>query len=258
MGEDMFDGKISLSDWHQCAGGHQRCVFEHDLYPNILVKVLRIRGNSGERQSTRMLRFIDRFKRFGAYRTFRREVDEFIEQARKFTLSDTADLPIPGVLGFVQTEHGLGLVVEKITMANGQLAPTLRDLALAGRLTARHLAMIDELFERCRRLHIVLMDCNAGNFVVTDRRGFEELMCIDGTGEKSPLRIFALSRRANGFRLRQMREKLFLKLARTLNDPAALPNEGHVHTVLEPYLRPKRRLHAVEGVPDALNVSRAS
>lgn len=251
----MFDSKISLSGWHQCAVGHQRCIFEHDLYPNILIKVLRTRGKGGERQSKRMFHFFDRFKRFGAYRTFRREVDEFIEQARKFTLTDPADLPIPGVLGFVQTELGLGLVVEKITMANGQLAPTLRDLVLAGRLTARHLVMIDELFERCRRFHIVLMDCNAGNFVVTDRRGFEELMCIDGTGEKSLLRIFALSSRANDFRLRQMRETLRSKLARTLNNPAALPNEGHVHAALQPYLRPKRDFRAFEGVPHTSDVS---
>jgi hypothetical protein len=235
----MFDGKVSLSDWHQCAAGHQRRVFEHERYPNVLIKVLGSRGEGGTRQSTRMLRFLDRFKRFGAYRTFRREVDEFIEQARKFTLSDLTDFPIPRILGFVHTEHGLGLVVEKITKANGQLAPTLRGLALSGQLAERHLLMIDELFERFRRLHIVLMDCNAGNFVVTDRRGFEELICIDGTGEKSFLRIFALSHRANDFRLQQMRATLLAKLARILNDPAASGGEECVRATLQPYLRPR-------------------
>lgn len=232
----MLDGKISLSDWHLCAGGHQRSVFEHELYPNVLIKVLRSRSDGGERQSTRALRFLDRFKRFGAYRTFRREVDEYIEQGRKFTLADLPDLPIPRVFGFVHTERGLGLVVEKITKANGQLAPTLRDLALSGQFATRHLAMIDEFFERCRRLHIVLMDCNAGNFVVTDRRGYEELICVDGTGEKSFLRIFAFSRRANDFRLQQMRATLLTKLAKTLNESAAAAEEDVVRTALKAHL----------------------
>lgn len=252
----MLDGNISLSDWHLCAGGHQRSVFEHELYPNVLIKVLRSRSDGGERQSTRALRFLDRFKRFGAYRTFRREVDEFVEQARKFALSDLPDLPIPRILGFVQTEYGLGLVVEKITRAGGQLAPTLRDLALSGQLTAKHMVMIDELFERCRRLHIVLMDCNAGNFVVTDRRGYEELICVDGTGEKSFLRIFAFSRRANDFRLRQMRATLLTKLAKALNESATLGGQDGVRKALQAHLRSSGRIRALDGLPGVSSEAR--
>ncbi|WP_164923871.1 YrbL family protein [Sinorhizobium fredii] len=234
----MFDGKIELSDWDQCAAGHQRSIFAHQLYPNVLIKVLKpeSRGEGGTRRS-KTVRFLIRFKRFGAYRTFQREVDEFLEQARKFSLADDEELPIPRIFGFAYTDHGLGLVVEKITKGDGELAPTLGELAFSGRLTARHLRMIDELFERFCRLHIVMMDVNPGNFVVTDRRGFEEVMCVDGTGEKSFLRVFALSRRANNAKLGRMRAKLLTKLARILIHPAAVCGDESVRAALEPYQR---------------------
>ncbi|MCZ4094677.1 YrbL family protein [Sinorhizobium psoraleae] len=235
----MFDGKIELSDWHHCAAGHQRSIFAHPLYPNVLIKVLKpeSRGEGGTRRSKRRLRFLNRFKRFGAYRTFQREVDEFLEQARRFSLADRVELPIPRIFGFANTDYGLGLIVEKITMSNGEIAPTLRELALSGRLTATHLKMIDELFERFCRLHIVMMDVNPGNFVVTDRRGFEELICVDGTGEKSPLHIFAFSRRMNEARLRRMRAKLLTKLAGTLACSVAVSGDESVRAALGRYQR---------------------
>ncbi|OAP42492.1 hypothetical protein AU381_14975 [Sinorhizobium glycinis] len=230
----MFDDKIELSGWRQCAAGHQRSVFENRLHPNLLIKVLKpeSRGASGTRRSRRTFAFLHRFKRFGAYRTFRREVDEFLEQARKFSLADGIELPIPRIFGFAHTDHGLGLVVEKITRRDGELAPTLAQLAFSGQLTARHLMMIDEIFERFRRLHIVMMDVNPGNFVVTDRRGCDELICVDGTGEKSFLRIFAFSRRANDVKLQRMRSKLLIKLAGILEHPAALRGDKTVRAAL--------------------------
>ncbi|WP_245424315.1 YrbL family protein [Sinorhizobium sp. BJ1] len=239
----MFDGRIELAGWRQCAAGHQRSIFAHQLYPNVLIKVLKpeSRGEGGTRQSKRGLRFLNRFKRFGAYRTFQREVDEFLEQARKFSLADGVELPIPRIFGFAHTDYGLGLIVEKITKGNGELAPTLRELAFSGQLTARHLKMIDELFESFCRLHIVMMDVNPGNFVVTDRRGFEELVCVDGTGEKSFLRVFAFSRRANDAKLGRMRAKLLTKLAGILAHPAAVCREESVRAALAPYQRPADR-----------------
>ncbi|APG84518.1 YrbL family protein [Sinorhizobium americanum] len=237
----MFDDRIELSNWRECAAGHQRSIFENRLYPSVLIKVLKLgsREASGARISKRA--FLNRFKRFGAYRTFRREVDEFLEQARKFSLADGIELPIPKIFGFAQTEHGLGLVVEKITRRDGQLAPTLAQLAFSGQLTARHLTMVDEIFERFRRLHIVMMDVNPGNFVVTDRRGDDELICVDGTGEKSFLRIFALSRPANDIKLRRMRLKLLTKLARILEHPAAVPGDKSVYAALTRHSKPTGR-----------------
>ena len=245
----MFDDRIDLSEWHECAAGHQRSIFDNRLFSNVLIKVLKpeSRGASGTRQSKRTFAFLNRFKRFGAYRTFRREVDEFLEQARKCSPADGIELPIPRIFGFAHTEYGLGLVVEKITRGDGELAPTLAQLAFSGQLTAQHLTMIDELFERFRRLHIVMMDVNPGNFVVTDRRGHDELICVDGTGEKSFLRIFAFSRRANDVKLRRMRLKLLMKLARILEHPAALHGDKTVRAALAQHPRQPGRYMRLAG-----------
>jgi hypothetical protein len=215
---------VDLKTWQKSAVGHQREIYANPQDPSVLIKVIKSsgRGERGARKSSRRFQWLRRFRRFGAYMTFRREIDEYLEQARKLSAGEVFDLPIPRILGLTHTSSGLGLVVERIANRDGELSPTLRQLALSGRLTDNHLRLLDSFFDQCRESHIVLMDANANNFVITDRAGEEQLFCIDGTGEKHFFQIYAISRRLNALRLRVARKKLLVKIERARSKVTAL------------------------------------
>jgi hypothetical protein len=205
---------IDLATWTKCAEGSQREIYQNPRYPDVLVKVLRSRGDRGARRSSRRFARLRSARRFGAYMTFRREIDEYLEQARKVNGNEMFDLPIPRIYGLAHTEGGLGLVVERIGNRDGKLSPTLAQLIFADRLTENHLRLVDRFFERCRDSHLVLMDINPGNFVITDRSGVEEIFCIDGTGEKQFFHLYAGSRLLNRVKLHFARRKLLDKIMR--------------------------------------------
>ena len=149
--------------------------------------------------------------------TFRREFDEYLEQARRSLQWNSGELPIAKVFGLVHTSLGLGLVVEKIRDRNGQLAPTLLSLARAGKVTQAHYDLLAEFFEECRKRHIVLMDKTPGNFVVAPKvDGGEHIVCIDGTGDKSLFKLYSLSRYLNGLKLQRYHHKVLWKMAKAM------------------------------------------
>ncbi len=218
---------VDLSNWTKCAEGSQREIYQNAEEPEVLIKVVKswCRGDHGARKPTRRRHWFRRFRRFGAYMTFRREIDEYLEQARKVNGSEAFDLPIPRILGLAHTSSGLGLMVEKIANRDGKLSPTLAQLIAAGRLTDAHLELVDRFFERCRAAHLVLMDINPGNFVISDRNGREEIFCIDGTGEKQFFRVYAACRLLNGMKLHFARRKLLRKIERAQS--ATWQEHGH-------------------------------
>jgi hypothetical protein len=207
---------VDLSGWLKCAEGHQREIYQSPDDPDVLIKVIKAsgRGARGARMPKRKIYWFKRFRRFGAYMTFRREVEEYLEQARKLNGGEIFDLPIARIFGFVHTSNGLGLIVERIANRDGRLSPTLAQVIAAGRLTDAHLALIDRFFDRCRESHLVMMDVNPANFVITDRSGAEEIICIDGTGEKQFFRLYAGSRLLNAAKLYFSRKKLLCKMER--------------------------------------------
>ena len=206
---------VDLSVCRKCSEGSQREIYEHPDIPGVLIKVVKAskRGERGARLSRSFGR-LKRHRRFGAYMTYRREIEEYLEQARKVEADEMFDLPLARIFGLVHTSGGLGLAVEKIATASGTIAPTLCDLLVQGKFERRHLDLIEGFFETCRQNHIVLMDINPGNFVVTDRNGREEIVCIDGTGEKSCLKLYASSRALNALKLRAAHKKLLRKIDR--------------------------------------------
>jgi hypothetical protein len=211
----MLTDYIDLKCCRKCSEGSQREIYEHPSAPDVLIKVVKAtkRGERGVRLS-RSFGFLRKYRRFGAYMTYRREIEEYIEQARKLEAGEVFDLPVPKIFGLALTSSGLGLVVEKISTSSGGLAPTLAELVMRGQFQQWHVALIDHFFHVCRQNHIVLMDVNPANFVVADRDGRSAVVCVDGTGEKSCLKLYAMSRRLNTIKLRFARKKLMGKIHR--------------------------------------------
>ncbi|WP_158693446.1 YrbL family protein [Neorhizobium alkalisoli] len=216
----MFASSLDLADgWSKIAEGSARDVYASADYPDVLLKLVKPEciGVNGSRKTRHKLLFFRKYRRFGAYMTFRREFDEYLEQARKSAQWNSEDLPIAKVFGLVHTSLGLGLVVEKVRDRNGQLAPTLLSLARSGKLTQRHYDMLAEFFEECRKRHIVLMDKTPGNFVVAPKAdGGEHIVCIDGTGDKSLFKLYSASRYFNGLKLERYHRKVLWKMAKAM------------------------------------------
>lgn len=201
---------VDLDQWRLAGHGASRNLYENRLYPDILIKTVKPTAQTagGNRKVKSRLLFFKKWRRFGAYMVFRRELEEYLNLARKFA-GGRKELPIARIFGFVQTSQGLGMIVERIAARDGSLAPTLRRLIQERRFEQKHLDALNEFFREATRFHVVLMDCNLGNFVwcdVDEKR--PRIICVDGTGEKSPVGMYAMSNLLNRMKLQRYRARL--------------------------------------------------
>lgn len=201
---------VDLEKWRLAGHGASRNLFENTMYPDILIKTVKSSAQAagGNRKVKSKFLFFKKWRRFGAYMVFRRELEEYLNLARKFA-GEEKHLPIAKIFGFVQTSQGLGMIVERVAARDGSLAPTLRRLIQERRFEQKHLDGLEDFFREAARLHVVLMDCNLGNFVWSDiDEKRPRVICVDGTGEKSPVGLFAMSALLNRFKLRRYRARL--------------------------------------------------
>lgn len=211
----LLSEKIDLDTWRPLARGSSRIVYVHDDYPDVVLKVIREdkRGPDGARVLRSRRRSYRNLKRFGAYQSFSREFDEFLEQARRFDGADDVTLPIARILGFAHTTMGLGMLVERVRGPDGETAPTMRDVLAREGQAPWLLELLDQCFEEMRRRHIVMADCSLDNFVIaSDGEGRRRLVCIDGTGDKSAIHIYAVSRFMNALLLKRYRRRMQKKI----------------------------------------------
>lgn len=201
---------VDLEQWRLAGHGASRNLFENRMYPDILIKTVKPSAQTagGNRKVKSRIYFFKKWRRFGAYMVFRRELEEYLNLARKFA-GERKKLPIAKIFGFVQTSQGLGMIVERVASRDGSLAPTLRRIIQERRFEQKHLDALNEFFREATRFHIVLMDCNLGNFVWSDAQdGDPKVICVDGTGEKSPVGLYATSNLLNRIKLRRYQARL--------------------------------------------------
>lgn len=210
-----FLEKIDLSTWRPVARGASRIVYVHDDYPDAVLKVVREdkRGPGGSRVLRSKRKFYRHLKRFGAYQSFSREFDEFLEQARRIDGAEDVRLPIARIFGFVHTTKGLGMLAERVCGPDGDIAPTLRSVLASEGPAPWIFEMLDECFEEMRVHHIVIADCSLDNFVIaTDSEGRRRMVCVDGTGDKSAIHIYAVSPFLNALLLARYRKRMQQKI----------------------------------------------
>lgn len=215
----LFLRRVNLDQWKLVAQGASRAVFENRSYPDILIKTVKPTAQTvgGNRKIKHKYFFLRKWRRFGAYMSFRREVEEYLNLARRF-VGEQPDLPIAKIHGFIETSRGLGMVVEKVAARDGSLAPTLSRLILDGRFEQKHLDALNEFFREASRLHVILMDANLGNFVWAEHRGAKPLViCVDGTGEKTALKLYSMSNILNRWRLWRYKKRLHAEMRKRAN-----------------------------------------
>lgn len=190
---------VELRDEDIVGEGISQTVFQHPGDAGKLVKVLKVQHGDDPKvnfvRSARTMR-----ARYGYLRHWYREMEEYI--ACVYRIGGIPDF-VPMQYGLRQTSRGVGLVVEKITAADGGLAPTLHAYCARNGFGDREMRMLDALFEKLDRSNIGVNDLNARNVVLSPDG--ERLIVVDGVGE-GPLinlrRRFESLRKAKNMRLK--------------------------------------------------------
>lgn len=147
-----------LNDLTLLGKGGYKLVYQHPTDESKAIKVMnpnRINDN-GE------WAHLGRFKRGhaqGVYKQFRREVLQYLQLCKNHYKHNIFSFPIETPYGFVETDQGLGLVVEKIISPNGN-GITLHELCRTGEFNDTHAKALDEFFDACCDLHIVYGEVN--------------------------------------------------------------------------------------------------
>ncbi|MGN6327823.1 MAG: YrbL family protein [Rhodanobacter sp.] len=191
---------LQLSQATPITTGRHRHIYQHPDQPDQLIKVMRtdLPGKS----PTRGFRLTSRT---GPYRGYVREFKEYLASRH----ADPGPSPLAPVIGLVDTDLGLGLVVQKISGADGGLAPTLISLIRRDGLTPELQQALDTLLAALLRHDVIATDLHAYNIVYgSDGSSAPRLMMIDGFGEKNIIPHRSMSRSHNAARTRRKFERM--------------------------------------------------
>lgn len=200
---------LQLRGREPLARGLVRDVHAHPLRDDALVKVLR--ADAVERRMRGLRGWLRGLARARQYTVYRRELVEYLA----LRAQDAPVAPIARVFGLVETDLGLGQVVERLRGGDGALAPTLEALV------KRHGDVdwirdgVAGLFDAVLRHGVILSDMNVGNIVHgTGVDGIARFALIDGFGEKNALPLCSMSRAYRSHVTRRLRRRLELQVAR--------------------------------------------
>jgi len=186
----MTQEPLNLSHYQPVANGSSRWVYLHPHQAGFLIKVLknklpaqqvyglknRLKALKGRHKLTRHMREIEQYITVKSCRD-----DKFIHH-------------LPMMTALYDTDMGFGIVVEAITDADGQLAPTLTDIIKAGQMTMQRITLLELFFERLLKSDVVAGDVHGKNIVLeTQPEGTERFVLVDGLGDSTIVPTRALS-----------------------------------------------------------------
>lgn len=190
---------IDLTGARPIAAGGKRDIYLHPTDDSLVIKVI-----SDRRQAKQNAR--------GPWERLRkpRYEWEFIREIKtvyRASLLRQADekLPIIESSGLVQTTKGLGLTTQKITDANGGLAPKLSSFLDRDDFADVYLPRLNTFVRDIFRFRIIASDLNCNNIVYSPAE--TRFVAIDGFGSRTLIPIMVWSRAANARQLNAMLEK---------------------------------------------------
>jgi hypothetical protein len=203
---------IPVSQLQPIGFGSQRYAFVHPDNPDLIIKVPHanyILRRSGERGKW--------YKKWSKKRLRVRHFLVFLREIKEHFAVRAAGDSIPPymqtVVGFVETDIGMGVVTQAVRTADGELAPTLTSMLKQGRFDEAASRHLDEFFEWLLASPIVVGDLNPGNIVYGyDPAHGQVFVAIDGLGEKNLIPFNSMSSRMNRMaklrRIRRMRGRI--------------------------------------------------
>lgn len=170
----------------------RKYIFEHPHDERLLIKVVR---KEGTYRKWGLRKYYKRWRRGSVYFDFIRVLKEYI----LIRASSEGHVPsIPRVFGLIDTDLGLGLVVEKISAPDGRLAPSLIAIVREGGLTADIRERLDALMHELIQHNVVINDLGLTNLVYADDGiGKGRFVLIDGFGDRTYIPIYSMSKILN-------------------------------------------------------------
>lgn len=190
------------------ARGHTRLVYEHPSDRDLLIKVFRpevIDERWGSGQPWYKAR-----RRFRQYVLYMREISEFV--AAYAAHGSSPDF-LQEVTGLVDTDLGLGLVLKAVRGKDGELAPTIMDMLLAGVFDDEAEKALEDFIRKMFGSDVIVADLHEGNLVYAwEKEKGHRFVMIDGLGQSNiiPFKsIFpSLNRRAKIRYLERLRRRM--------------------------------------------------
>lgn len=205
--------RLALKHLDPLARGSARLVFEHPGKPDLLVKVLRpklLESRYGEGAA-----WFRRRRRYDPYVLFLREIREYVAGHA----SHGHSLRIAQkVRGLVETDLGLGLLVEAVRGADGALAPTVAKLIATGAYDEAAQQALERFLDELLESDLVIADLHERNMVYArGADGVPHFVMIDGLGSSTlvPFKSWsrALNRRSKLRRIRRLRTRIARRIA---------------------------------------------
>jgi hypothetical protein len=205
---------LQLKDTPPLAKGHSRLVFQHPRQPDWLVKV--IRPDVIEERWGAGAAWYKRARRYGRFISYVREVQEYVVGCAATGAGPSC---FQKVIGFADTDLGLGLVTEAVRTPDGSLAPSIVNLITSGRFGAAERRSLDVFFEQLLASPIAVSDMNLGALVYTGDATIQgRFVLIDGLGDATLLPIKRLSsyfnRRSKLGKCRHLESRIAMRLER--------------------------------------------
>ena len=180
------------------AAGSERDVYLHPGDKSLLVKII---NRSRISEPGRGRPWHKRLLREDAHRVFISELIEYVATtARQGRLQ--GNILLARISGLALTSRGLGLVVERIVDAQGNSAPTLKQMVAQQGFGSELQGRLQAFFRDLMDAHVIFNDVSARNIVIGfNASGREGLYLVDGFGPKQLLPLYAWSKTLNRRRL---------------------------------------------------------
>lgn len=191
------------------AAGSERDVYLHPADSSLLIKII---NGARRSQLDRKRPWYKRFQRDAAHRVFVMETVEYISTAAQQGAHAGNGL-MARISGLVLTSKGLGLVVERIVDAHGNLAPTLKEVVARHGFSPELRHRVHDFIMALIDAHVIFNDVSASNIVVGfNAEGREGLYLVDGYGSKQLIPVYSWSKALNGRRILRRYDTMAKKL----------------------------------------------
>lgn len=205
------DNFVSLKEAEPLAKGRMRLVFRHPHDASLLIKVIRpdiIGQRWGEGAP-----WYKKRRRYGLYISYIREVDEYIaayaSHGKPLSFAQK-------ITGFVETDFGLGLVMEAALDEKGNLAPTVSELINTRRFDDAASQLLEHFIDAVVASDLIIADFNLNNIVLAhDRVLGNQFVLIDGLGLSTIMPFKLVSHAFNRWSKRGRVKRLRNRMERT-------------------------------------------
>ena len=210
-------GAVILGGMKPLGRGYLNLVYEHPRFPGLLIKVYdRDRVSASGQFIHKKHRSRWKFRRrIGVFSVLHRELREVLSLHARLS-GRGVSWPVARIFGFVETDIGLGIVVEKITGPGGKLAPTVRDLVRNGEFSHLHRRKLIAFFDDLEKFHVCVHDANLNNIVLAADVHGGRFVAVDGLGTRAAIPVKDWFKWANSRSIRRHRERVLATVDKLL------------------------------------------